>query len=86
MIAIGVRLIVGGGNEPSPTRDRRVSGKKLSVSLALQLWTYKNMGIRHIALAIVRNQKIDLQPRYSANMPPMAGPTKVSDRTPKTAY
>jgi hypothetical protein len=82
--AAGVQLSRGGGREPSPTRDRSVSGKKLGsrVSYSHQSHQGQNHGRTHnikgtrtAEQKIVRNQKIDLQPRVPTNTPPRRGPT-----------
>lgn len=54
--------------EPSPTRDRKVSGKK------------KIKGIRTTPSAMAKNQKILLHPRPWVRIPPINGPSVLRQR------
>jgi hypothetical protein len=68
---------MGGGIDPSPTNERRVSGRRLDVNKNHVYSTHKTTGTRTTPQKIVRNQKIDRQPRVYAKTPPSTGPTKV---------
>jgi hypothetical protein len=68
MSAIGGVFSAIGGIEPSPTRERRVSGKNLERNLAgeftyerlVDFRTHRNIVIRHVPHHIAKNQKIHL--------------------------
>jgi hypothetical protein len=66
---------MGGGIEPSPTKERRVSGRRLDVSNDRVYSTHKTTGAKTTPQKMVRNQKIDRQPRVYAKTPPSTGPT-----------
>jgi len=66
---------MGGGIDPSPTNERKVSGRRLNVSMIHVGGAYKITGTRTTPQKMVRNQKIDRQPRVYANTPPSTGPT-----------
>jgi hypothetical protein len=67
----------GGAIEPFPTRDRNVSGIRLTLKpgSALTLTgTHKTRGTSTTPVAIARNQKIALHPSVWAKTPPSKGP------------
>ena len=81
MSMIGDELRGGGGIEPSPTILRRVSGWNLrsaplwhTLNTKAQVDTYKTRGIKTTAVAMVKNQKMDLQPNVELSTPPNNGP------------
>lgn len=83
-LSCGRLLYQGFGSEPSPTIERRVSGKKLGgirvapLNKPNILWprprTYKIMATKLIPHPIARIQNIHLQLKAYERIPPSTGP------------